>query len=1264
MNRIGRSVPMVRTPEIASKRSRPRRQRRAANCRTEAIDGIPIATYVGQKMGMIFNDGQSPDKHPKCVERMNGLQRECSRSTILVNEFYNQLKKMIKCTLFLHDSRSPFGQNCIEFIIKYLLNFRQTDFEDNEDIEEQRQEFLESILIEAVLPMTTHMNDECRVNACNFIRCLSQELKEINHETFKAIIKALLERTADPKGLVRAASFLALHRFQTVSNDNDLCAQAIYYHLTNDPDPEVRLNCLKVMASSKNSIAYFIGATRDVKDLVRKTAYFEIAQKFDIKSFTIEQRLTILKNGLNDRSLAVRKVVESVLINSWFNSMSNPNKSKPISCDSLVQLLIALDIQTDIDLIEKMVEIHFKNLMEEKVSDGSDKTKFNQLAEDFCLYYLTEQKIFKEKLTYDKVEEVCLWRFLCEFCKNNKIIVEQEISESEKSNNTVFRPQDDIDPLTMAMDVTEEANDCETNEFRTQKIDLFDTLIPDVPIFCEYLENYFQYVCSQDLTINETDALDYEFIFKQLMKLSLLLDIEDDAQRYHLTKALHSILTNDKIGEKFHSHVAPIMKTLAKKAFNDNMAYLDFAAELISEVYSSINAPVVDENEMQENPVELEVKKNLLIAEIEKLKNEVQECETRGNLNEVERLNQLMVTLKADVQALDEKMATNTLSQSSIASQTQTMPSLTDYPNIQIKCLDILCGCLEFGDFGEVNAVMQNHIEKVCLPGFLSEKPSIRCMATRCLGLFCFVCGQYFKQYLHMMIEIFSKDVESVKLMALQSLFDCLCEHGLNIFGAKDSEESQPSLGLSADDQKKDFVKQFNDFFDLQLESNSDEIKQITIQGICKLLLHSKMYSPELLSKLAIIWFTPNQNEAIVQLIGEFLRLYSLAESQGVIIGQSALEEAFLITLQTISDNNLKLDSDRLIRIFLNFIKEDNHISLADKLCKSLLDLEPIDSNKLAEDYLLSAISQLNLVEMENKELKRFDNNVKQIEQRFEKSTSKSKKVEKKLTLIKNNINIRGQQLEADSAFANDFRSEDEIEDNATEEDIPTERANNFTLIRNSEEINENILQNEESFDKNKDNNEETDQNNEEFVEPNGPEPDDPNNVLSETLNDQLENINEENVDQNSENICRPSTEQINQESITQSQIPQPIEQTNSLSVGSDSDAESYRTCPESPECKRRRLSSDRRESRDTRDASDWENIDENAVIEQISEEIEPRGEEMNASEDICTVQSEEQPIDDQIMRELSLEDQSVDQTTEDIIIDQTIEELTQSTTQ
>ena len=845
---------------------------------------------------------------------------------------------------------------------------------------------------------------------------------------------------------------------------------------------------------------------------------------------------------------------------------------------------------------------------------------------------------------------------------------------TQDNHRMVNNTGEDIDLLTM--EVPEEVHDSESSEPRVQRIEAFDTLIPDVPYFCEYLEKYFQYVCTQELTINE--ALDCEFIFKQLMKISLLLEIGDDAQRYHLTKGLHSILMNDTIGDKFHSYVAPIMKTLAKKAFNDNVAYLDFAAEIISEIYNSIHSANSDETEAlhEESVTELEDKKNRLVADMDKYKKQVQDLMLEEtNTAEVEELNKKISELQTEVQTINEKIATNTLSQSSMASQTQSMPSLADHPIIQIKCLDILCGCLEFGDFGEVNAVMQNHIEKVCLPGFLSEKPNIRCMATRCLGLFCFVCAQYFKQYLHLMIEIFSKDVGSVKLIALESLFDCLCEHGLNIFGNSKDTDKEPSLGLSADEQKKDFVKQFNDFFDEHLQSDSNEIRQITIQGICKLLLHSKMYSPELLSKLAIIWFTPDENEPIVQLIGEFLRLYSLAESQGVIIGQSALEEAFLITLQTIADNNLKLDSDRLIRIFMNFIKEDNHIKLGEQLCKTLLDMEVIHNNKLAEDYLLSAISQLNLVEFENRDLKRFENSVKQIEDKF--ANSKSKKVEKKLTLIKNNVKIRGQQLEADSAFAKDFRSDDEKDENKSDDEGLDENGDNFTRIR-SLTINDN-----------------RDEIHEEVNEGNNEEPTEPNEELNEEPIDRTDNTTEETVpntvtdqttDQNNANESRQlvNGQTYDEDSITRFQSPlrEPIEEINGLSIESDSEAESYRTCPESPEQKRRRLSSDRRESHDTRDASNSMTVNETAVPEEAEEDMQTMDQfVVPANEDKSNELIQEETNEDQLMEEQTNEDQVIEEPSseaqvmeeqsseaqipaEDVSQDQTMEETIESTTE
>ena len=229
-----------------------------------ATDQIPV-----ESMREIFDESQRLDKHQTCLQRMICLQNVYSRTNQSITHFYKELVRNIKFTLWVHDWRSPYGQNSIGFVIKYLLTFGQNgDENSDENNDEMRDEFIDTILEDVVIPYTNSKKAECRINCCHFIRRLSEELDVINKDIYEDIRKALLDRSVDRIASVRAAAILALHRFQ---NENDLVVQAIHFHLNYDPDHEVRHNCLKAMAVSKISLDHFIAATRDVKDFIRKT---------------------------------------------------------------------------------------------------------------------------------------------------------------------------------------------------------------------------------------------------------------------------------------------------------------------------------------------------------------------------------------------------------------------------------------------------------------------------------------------------------------------------------------------------------------------------------------------------------------------------------------------------------------------------------------------------------------------------------------------------------------------------------------------------------------------------------------------------------------------------------------------------------------------------------------------------------------------------------------------------------------------------------
>ena len=229
----------------------------------ETTDPIPI-----ESMRSLFEDSQRLHKHQTCLQRLICFQNMYSRTNQSITNFYKELVRNIKYTLWVQDWRSPYGQNTIGFIIEYLLTFGQTtDLENNEEL---RNELIDTILEDVVIPYTNSKKPECRINACHFIRRLAEELEDINDEIYDDIKKALLDRTVDRIASVRAAAISALHRFQDDTNSNDLAIQAIHFHLNYDPDHEVRHNSLKSMAS-KISLDHFINATQDVKDFIRKT---------------------------------------------------------------------------------------------------------------------------------------------------------------------------------------------------------------------------------------------------------------------------------------------------------------------------------------------------------------------------------------------------------------------------------------------------------------------------------------------------------------------------------------------------------------------------------------------------------------------------------------------------------------------------------------------------------------------------------------------------------------------------------------------------------------------------------------------------------------------------------------------------------------------------------------------------------------------------------------------------------------------------------
>lgn len=166
----------------------------------------------------------------------------------------------------------------------------------------------------------------------------------------------------------------------------------------------------------------------------------------------------LLKNGVNDRSPSVKQVVELKLIPAWVYNCDN----------DLTHFLRMLDIQSDPELIEKLLFRYFKLLLKDKLNDG--ESRFHLLVKSFEIQYLNESKVFKESTL--TAENSFVWRSLSQFCKEYQLQTKDEASiESD-------------DELMAAENLL-----CDgINNNPDDIVDLISFILPELPTYCSYLE--------------------------------------------------------------------------------------------------------------------------------------------------------------------------------------------------------------------------------------------------------------------------------------------------------------------------------------------------------------------------------------------------------------------------------------------------------------------------------------------------------------------------------------------------------------------------------------------------------------------------------------------------------------------------------------------------------------------------------------------------------------------------------------------------------
>ena len=518
-----------------------------------------------------------------------------------------------------------------------------------------------------------------RVNCCCMSANILEEINDIMGSIYDQLRKALIDCLANKSAVVRAEAVRSLLRFQEITTVNDVVTAAFKFHLNSDPDPKVRQAILCVIEPSKTTLDTIITKTRDVKDFVRKAAYMKICDRVHVKTLTFEQRLSILREGLHDRSPAVRTTVQKKLIVQWLRCCN----------DDVIELLEIMDIESDIPTIEAMLTIMFKMYMNQK---NGDKSKFHAFVENFKNTFLDARKLLlKKPLT---VENTYLWFTLAKFCKENNInqLISKDASDlAQVSNEVDTNFEKEIDELfaniqlsalvpageSQNMDASvkdteeEDADTTLTGPTPPKKskttidteVDLLDVILPQAPHLCYFLKRFAQTV--EKTEFDDLQLSDYEFVYDHLVKILGLVEIRDSCQKSILVNTVKEIFNLENLPSKLTNVCPPLMSLLAKNVFHTSDELLKFTQDIIQDIYNKI----FEDDEESEQSMSVDDDNDAFVAERQEKKKEPKTPRKEYTKSEVRQIEIKYAEITIKLEEVNDELDLNVKNQNYLAAE-------------------------------------------------------------------------------------------------------------------------------------------------------------------------------------------------------------------------------------------------------------------------------------------------------------------------------------------------------------------------------------------------------------------------------------------------------------------------------------------------------------------------------------------------------------------------------------------------------------------
>ncbi|XP_068710176.1 condensin complex subunit 3-like [Montipora foliosa] len=801
----------------------------------------------------VFEEAQRGlQHHKKLLTELKKLHDKTSQ-----DEFQESFLFHLKHAMVVFN-REPAVERVIEFAAKYatLKDHRIPSIQGGGQNSDDEEDDASNIFLDSMFTFLLDSHDAkdkaVRFRICQLINKLLNNLDDdavINDNLADRIFETMLKRLHDKFPAVRVQAVAAISRLQD-PGDAECAVISTYLKLmSTDTSAEVRRAVLLNIAISAQTLEAIIGRTQDVTESVRKLAYRILAEKVNIKSFTIAQRVQLLFNGLQDRSETINIICTKELLGNWLKSFDR----------DVIELLKCLDVEGCTEVAELALKAVLKELpvddlqeyinllRKEQEDEGPVRIDYNSLNAEtaFCWRCLGEHAksmgVDGEQLLDQLLPEVS------GFCKYIQGYVEsslcgQPLDQDSDDNQRKFV----IQQLLTLMGVVDLSDEVGRKNLCQMLHDLL--VLPEVP---ESLVGVLHARC-MDVEPEETN------------RIQELVEIIADVRQPMI---VIETAQNKEEKRKWELKVAGIHVKLNQ-----------FRDELEQCVTDQDFARAAD---LKQQITELEEQREILDSEENSFSQTVR-SEEKDDPDTLLKCLTIASEMLQGVATSGLNATLSTLVQTLILPGVQNEDPLVR--NMAVKCLG-LCALLSC-EFARTHLVLFLQVAQL-------DQELVRVTALQVVFDLLLTFGLEAFKVNASVPELESSDVSSAEQSSEKK--DTEKEDNRDKTDEKEDVEREEGESQEPD---VDTAASVLTILTGILESESNDLRNVAAEGLAKLLLSGRVLSAKLFLRLLLLWYNPTTEDDVNlrHCLGVFFPVFAFASRTN----QELVEEAFLPTLQTL----------------------------------------------------------------------------------------------------------------------------------------------------------------------------------------------------------------------------------------------------------------------------------------------------------------------------------------------------------------------------